>query len=76
MLTKFIMWVTILTGVGSEEARIIENDMIFDTFGECVTAMIQRKADYNLDMVKAHHGIIIHCRPVKATDINHATLKL
>ena len=76
MLTKFILWVTILTGVGGEETRIIENDMIFDTFGECVTAMIQRKADYDIDMVRIHHGIIIHCRPVKATDIHHAKLIL
>ena len=74
MLTKFIMWVTILTGVGGEETRIIENDMIFDTFGECVTAMIQRKEQYGIDQVRKHHGIIIHCRPVKATDINYVTL--
>ena len=76
MLTKFIMWVTILTGVGGEEARIIENDMIFDTFGECVTAMVQRKAQYDIDMVMEHHGMFIHCRPVKATDIHHAKLIL
>ena len=76
MLTKFIMWVTILTGVGNEETRIIENDMIYDTFGECVTAMAYRQARYHDEMVKAHHGIIIHCRPVKATDIHYVTLKL